>query len=149
MEYFFDPKVKNEVITRINQLTPQSTGFWGKMNVTQMMAHNTEVFLVALGKKQLPSGFFEKLKGKLIKRFVTNSTPYPKNTPTVKSYIVLGEKNFEEEQQKLIRVVEEYFDLGPQQAEKIKHPTMGKLTHVEWSNAVYKHLNHHLVQFGV
>ena len=35
----FDPSVKQEIIDRINKLTPQTQRQWGKMNVSQMLAH--------------------------------------------------------------------------------------------------------------
>ena len=35
----FDPLVKQEIIERINKLTPQSQHLWGKMEVAQMLAH--------------------------------------------------------------------------------------------------------------
>lgn len=35
----FDPAVKQEILDRINKLTPQSQRQWGKMDVAQMLAH--------------------------------------------------------------------------------------------------------------
>ena len=35
----FDAAVKNDVIGRINKLTPQTQRLWGKMDVSQMLAH--------------------------------------------------------------------------------------------------------------
>ena len=35
----FDPIVKQEIVDRINKLTSQTQSRWGKMNVSQMLAH--------------------------------------------------------------------------------------------------------------
>ena len=39
MKNIFDPTVTDEIITRINQLKPDSQPLWGKMSVAQMLAH--------------------------------------------------------------------------------------------------------------
>ncbi|MFY7813596.1 MAG: hypothetical protein ACOVRK_00260, partial [Chryseobacterium taeanense] len=39
MENVFDAKVAQNYIDRINKLTPESQGLWGKMTVDQMLAH--------------------------------------------------------------------------------------------------------------
>ena len=45
----FDPAVKQEIIVRINKLTPKTLHQWGKMNVSQMLAHVQVPMGVALG----------------------------------------------------------------------------------------------------
>ena len=39
MESLFDETVTQEIIERINKLSPDSQRKWGKMNVSQMIAH--------------------------------------------------------------------------------------------------------------
>lgn len=39
MENVFDAKDAQNYIDRINNLTPETKGLWGKMSVDQMLAH--------------------------------------------------------------------------------------------------------------
>ena len=39
MQNIFDAKVAQEYIDRINNLTPETQGKWGKMSVDQVLAH--------------------------------------------------------------------------------------------------------------
>jgi len=39
MKNIFEQKIAEEVIRRINSLTPNTKAQWGKMNVGQMLAH--------------------------------------------------------------------------------------------------------------
>ena len=58
----FDTTVKQEIIDRINKLTPQSQRQWGKMDVAQMLAHCQMPLGVATGKHKLKgSGFLKEL----------------------------------------------------------------------------------------
>ena len=50
----FESAVYSEIIERINRLTPESSRQWGKMTVSQMLAHCKEAFKVPLSEKRLP-----------------------------------------------------------------------------------------------
>ena len=39
MKNIFTPEGTNEVINRINLLTPTAQPYWGKMSVSKMLAH--------------------------------------------------------------------------------------------------------------
>jgi hypothetical protein len=75
--------------------------------------------------------------------------PFKKNSPTAKEYVVVGEQNFDSEKQRLLNLVDIFAKQGAVLAEGRKHPFFGKLTIIEWNILTYKHLDHHLQQFGV
>jgi len=54
MQSLFEINTYNEVINRIDKLSPSATAQWGKMNVAQMLAHCKEAFKVPLSKKKYP-----------------------------------------------------------------------------------------------
>ena len=54
----FDAAVKNDVIGRINKLTPQTQRLWGKMDVSQMLAHVQMPIRIAFGTHQPKRKFF-------------------------------------------------------------------------------------------
>lgn len=142
----FDPAVKQDIIGRINKLTPQSQRQWGKMDVAQMMAHCQMPLGVAVGNHKLKGSFFIKLIGPLFKSQLYNDKSFKQNLPTDKSFKIADAKDFEKEKQNLIRMINDF-------SENIMsgepHPFFGKLTKEQWSKGTWKHLDHHLRQFGV
>jgi hypothetical protein len=116
------------------------------MNVAQMLAHCQMPLGVATGKHTLKRNFLLSLIGPLFKKQLFNETPFKKNLPTDKSFIIANPQEFEKEKQNLIAMVNS-FSATSMSGEP--HPFFGKLTKEEWSKGTWKHLDHHLQQFGV
>ena len=142
----FEPAVKQEIIGRINKLTPGSQRQWGKMDVAQMLAHCQMPLGVAIGKHTLKGSFFIKLIGPLFKKKLFNDQPFKQNLPTDKSFKMTDPKDFEYEKQSLIQMINDFSETTMSGE---PHPFFGKLTKEEWSKGTWKHLDHHLMQFGV
>jgi hypothetical protein len=142
----FDVLVKQDIINRINKLTPQSKAVWGKMNVAQMLAHCQMPLGVATGKHQLKRNFFLSLIGPLFKKQLFNDKPFKRNLPTDKSFIITVPNEFEKEKQGLIAMINSFSAVT---ISNEPHPFFGKLSNEEWSRGTWKHLDHHLQQFGV
>lgn len=142
----FDPTVKQELITRINSLTPQSPRQWGKMDVAQMLAHLQVPIGVALGEHTVKGNPVMKLILPFFKKMLYDERPWKKGLPTDKTFIMTGlSKNFESEKAKLADMVNR---LSETSIVSEKHPIFGKLTKEQWSRACWKHIDHHLKQFG-
>ncbi len=142
----FDPSVKQAIVNRINKLTPQSQRQWGKMDVAQMLAHCQMPLGVAVGKHKLKGSFFIKLIGPLFKKKLFDDKPYKQGLPTDKSFKMTDLKDFEKEKQNLIQMINDFSETTMSGE---PHPFFGKLTKEEWSKGTWKHLDHHLQQFGV
>ncbi|TDQ16909.1 uncharacterized protein DUF1569 [Algoriphagus boseongensis] len=150
MKDIFDPKVTQELIDRINQLKPESPALWGKMSVDQMLAHCSVAYEMAFTNKHpKPNGFMRLLLKLFVKDGVVNEKPYAKNLRTAPAFIIPDRKNFEEEKDRLIKYLEHTLNLGRDHFEGKESLSFGKMTSKEWNNQFYKHLDHHLTQFGV
>lgn len=149
MKSLFDPAVTREMIDRINKLTRDSKPLWGKMTVAQMLAHMQPPLRVALGEQHLKKGLMGFLFGSIAKRQMVNETPFKKNLPTAPSFLVKEEKNFEEEKNKLTYLVKRFSNEPRHSLDTRVHPFFGKLSADEWNILHWKHLDHHLRQFGV
>ena len=150
MKNIFDLKDANEIINRISQLTPDSKALWGKMSVSQMLAHcNITYELVYENKHPKPNAFVGFILRTFIKKTVVNEVPYKHNGGTAPIFIIKDEKNFEEEKTRLIEFIKKTQALGGSYFDNKESHSFGKLTQSEWNNMFYKHLNHHLSQFGV
>ena len=143
----FDASVKQEIIDRIHKLTPNTKQLWGKMNVSQMLAHVQMPIYIAYGTHQPKGSFLLRLIGPLFKSKLWDEKPYKQGLPTDPTFVMTGsEKEFEKERSAILELVHKFNSeniIGEQ------HPVFGKLTKENWSKATWKHLDHHLRQFGV
>ena len=143
----FDPSVKQEIIDRVNKLTAQTQRQWGKMNVSQMLAHVQMPILIAFGTHQPKGSFLLRLIGPLFKSKLWDENPYKRSLPTDPTFIMTNrEKEFEREKSALLELIDKFSE---ESLVSEKHPVFGKLTKDNWSKATWKHLDHHLKQLGV
>jgi hypothetical protein len=137
-----------EIRNRIEFLRPDSEKQWGKMNVAQMLAHCSAWMEMAAGLKSLPQSFVGRIFGKMAKKSVLGEKPIGRNMPSEKSLIMQDERNFEAEQQRLLDWVDRFSTGGPEQCTTHPHCFFGSMSPNEWAIMGYKHLDHHLRQFG-
>jgi len=149
MKTLFDTNLSADIVQRINKLSPSTQRIWGKMNVSQMMAHCSSAIEMQLGDINPPRPLIGKLIGPFFKSFLTNEKPFKKNSPTAPELTIVDERDFNKEKERLIGLVDRFTKGGPQGVTKHPHPFFGKLTADEWGKGAYKHLDHHLTQFGV
>ncbi len=147
----FDKQVSDEIINRIQQLNPTTQPLWGKMSVDQMLAHCNVTYRYTFEPEQFkkPNAFKKFLLKNLIKQLVVSEKPYQKNGRTAPDFVMTGNKDFEKEKAILIDNINKTQQLGTHHFEGLENFSFGKLTSKEWNNMFYKHLNHHLTQFGV
>ena len=149
MQTLFDTNTYTEVMERMNKLSSTSTAQWGKMNVAQMLAHCKAAFKVPLSEKKLPRAFVGRLLGWMIKSKLYNESPWKKSLPTSPDFIIKDERNFEGEKKELVELINRFYKAGPDGISKYPHPFFGKFTEEQWGMSMYKHIDHHLRQFGV
>ena len=146
MKSIFNSKVKDELLNRIDQLTENQPRKWGKMDVSQMLWHCQ--FPLKIGIKNQNSGsgnIFAKL---LVKKTTYNDRPWRKNLPTVKAAKAIEPKEFAMEKRILKQLIEDMHNVKDRTIWN-PHPLFGRFTHEQWGQLEYKHLDHHLTQFGV
>lgn len=149
MQSLFDVTAYNNIKERINKLTPQSQAQWGKMDVAQMLTHCQRTFLVPLSDEKMPRMFLGILLGWAIKSKLYNEEPWKKNLPTSREFKVADARDFEIEKKNLLELVDKFYNAGPTGVGKFPHPVFGTFTKEQWGVGMYKHLSHHLEQFGV
>lgn len=148
MKNLFQPEAVHEITDRFEKLSPQSTAKWGKMNVGQMLAHCAAALEMATGDKKLPRLFIGRILGPFVKANYVGEKPFPQNSPTAKEFIITDERDFETEKKKVLNLIDRFSKGGVEKCTTNPHSFFGKLTPDEWSVSMYKHLDHHLRQFG-
>lgn len=85
----------------------------------------------------------------IVKRVVVGEKPFKKNNPTAPAFIIKSDKDFETEKARLIGYIAKTQKFGENEFDGKESASFGVLNKTEWNNMLYKHLNHHLTQFGV
>jgi len=133
---------------RLRSLRPDSKAQWGKMDVAQMLAHCQWPLMLATGERTLKRGLIGVLFGGLAKRKLTSPAPFGRNLPTAPEFRVRDVREFVPERDKVLELVQRFGARGPAGVPKEPHPFFGPLTAAEWDTLQWKHLDHHLRQFG-
>jgi len=150
MKSVFNAADVAELKERINKLTQQTAALWGKMNVSQMLAHtNVSYEMAYTDKHPKPNAFMRFILKALVKNAVVGPKPYKRNTPTAKAFIIGDERDFETEKARLLGYLDHTMQLGKDHFDGRESLSFGRLTADEWNVMFYKHLDHHLQQFGV
>ncbi len=149
MKNIFDKSVTEEVIGRIEKLSPKTQPNWGKMSAAQMLAHCAVTYeMVYTDKHAKPNAFVKLMLKAFVKKAVVGTKPYPKNSRTAPQFIISDEKEFLVEKKRLIDYINKTQELGENYFDGKESLSFGKLTKEEWNIMFYKHLDHHLTQFG-
>lgn len=135
------------MIDRINKLTAETPANWGKMTPTQLFRHCNAAVEVAFAERTMKINFFIKLLGKMLKNKVFNSD-FKRNSPTAPELIFTDSYDFETAKKELITNFSK-FAKGHSSIKVFDHPFWGKMNYDDWNKLMWRHLDHHLIQFGV
>jgi Protein of unknown function (DUF1569) len=137
---------------RIRRLRPDSVRQWGRMTPHQAICHMSDAFRMSLNERQAaPVGG---RLGPLI-RFVALSLPLPwprgriKTVPEAEQGVGgTPPTDFDRDRAELLRLMARFCAAGPN-GFCPTHPIFGAMTTDKWKRWGYRHMDHHLRQFGV
>ncbi|MDC7995972.1 DUF1569 domain-containing protein [Altibacter sp. HG106] len=147
MKNLFEEKVYVEIRERLAQLSPESNRQWGKMSPAQMLHHCQAPLNIMLEKNDygLKPNWLAKV---VFKKALYNDKPWRKNLPTAKAMKETTERDFTTEMKQLESLLEEVHN-HRNRDEWPEHPGFGHFTKAQYGQMQYKHLDHHLRQFGL
>lgn len=147
MESIFNAKACNSILNRIEKLDRNSQAIWGKMNPGQMLYHCQGPLNIMLQKKDygLKPNWLIKV---FVKKSMYSDKPYRKNLPTIPAFKITEDKGFKAEKKALVNLIDELYQQRNKESWQ-PHPVFGNFTNEQWAKMQYKHLDHHLKQFGV
>jgi hypothetical protein len=150
MKNLFDLARVTEVKQRITQLKPDSERQWGRMTPAQVLTHCARGMEMATGELELPRIFLGRVIGWKIRSLVLrDDKPLGRNSPTAKELVVKDEPDFEAGRARLLASIDRFVAAGPAGCTTHPHTFFGNMTSDQWAILAYKHLDHHLRQFGV
>src|SRR5690554_3056102 len=102
MESLFQQKPYENILNRLDKLTPETRHTWGKMDIAKMMAHCQYTLKVALGKMEIKKpNVLMIMVFKLFKKSLYSDKPWQKGLPTSAEFKVVDTKDFETEKKAL------------------------------------------------
>ena len=150
MKSLRDETCRNEMIERIKNLSPSANAAWGKMNVEQMLSHLVQGNDLPFNATVPDRTSF--LSTKVLKPLVLYALPVPKEVKTAPQMDQQQEGRkplgFEVDRANLIESINRVGTL-PLDHKCLGHPFFGKMNAKQWARLAYKHIDHHLKQFGV
>lgn len=132
----------------LGQLSPQTQPLWGKMNAAQVLAHLSIGFEMALNPHKPKQKLLWKFLGPFLRKKLLSPSAFPKNSPTAPWFIVADTREFDLEMQKLLLLIDRFEKEMPQ-CPALIHPNFGPMSLRDWQLLQWKHLDHHLRQFGL
>ena len=145
----FTKEATDALLNRVNKLSNTQAANWGKMDVAQMLAHCNVTYEMAFNENfKKSSPFLRFILKNLVKKGIVNDQPLKKDSTTASEMVIKTPKKFEEEKSILIANLQKTIKMGENYFDGKDHPGFGVMTKQEWNNFYYKHLDHHLTQFG-
>ncbi len=149
MKTLFDSGTYGEMLERLGNLAPDSERKWGKMSPSQMMEHTARALEMATGDVPLKQAFLGKAIGWIFKGKFLGEQPFPQNSPTGPTLIIKNDPEFEATRARLCDLITKFHNLGEGGTDGNIHGFFGSLTGKQWGETQFKHVDHHLRQFGV
>lgn len=136
------------LLARLDALRPDAQRRWGKMSCAQMLAHCQQPLRVALGELPLKRSLIGLLFGRMAKKKLLAPAPWKPGMPTAPEFVIRDERDFAREHAALRVLVQRFGEGGPAALTTAPHPFFGPLSADEWQGLQWRHLDHHLRQFG-
>ena len=132
---------------RVRRLTPEHTPRWGRFTAPQVVAHLCDSLRMASSElpvksKRLP------IRYPPLKQLIIYVLPFPKSAPTAPELLVRAPGDFAADCAELNRRLDEVVRAGPAALSR-EHPAFGTMNARRWGVLIYRHMDHHLRQFGV
>lgn len=139
---------RDALLARLARVKPGTPPRWGRMNAGQMLHHLAEAQRMALGELAVRPRVKRLFRTRLAKYLFIRTLPIPKGIPTAPELLSRDRFDFSAERARLIGAIARFASV-PGTGRGPEHPLFGVLTWPEWGLLQYKHVDHHLRQFGV
>ena len=146
MRTLLDVECRKEVLNRLSGLSPDDKPMWGAMSAPRMVAHVSMQMKCALGIEH------EKTRSTVwcfwpLKKLIIYVAPWPHGLPTAESWKNPERGDWNGEIEQLKKLINEFSETRDTHEWGI-HPILGRLEKKDWGRLSYRHINHHLLQFG-
>lgn len=147
MPTLFDPSAREKIVARLSNLTSDRRPLWGRLDAARVQTHLSDQLRMALGDvvckpKNTPFQY------PVIRQLIVYVLPWPKGAPTAPELLATAPAEFEADKQTLLQLIERVGTRKPEESFG-DHPAFGRLSRRAWGVLAWRHLDHHLRQFGL
>jgi hypothetical protein len=143
----WDVRTRERLLERLDRLTPDAKARWGMMSPLQMLAHLADWMSMASG--DIPTAARRAvLRHPPLKQLAIYWLPFPRGVATSPELIGRTPSTWSVERASLRNRVEAFEKLHAR-TRWPEHPVFGQMTPRAWGVFAYRHMDHHLRQFGV
>ncbi len=151
MKNWFKDDDAADLLRRLDGLTLGAPPRWGTLTPAELVCHLTDPVRVALGEKQAaPVRSTIGLPG--IADMVVWVLPWPKGAPTAPEFLpgtgMTAPGDFERDKAALVEALQRFSAVPPDRA-PADNPVFGRLSRAAWGRLMWRHIDHHLRQFGI
>ena len=148
MNSLLDATENEATLARIQALRADTKPQFGSMGPAQMLAHCCVGFELASGKRTMKRMLMGRILGGFAKKVALGPKPFKQGLPTAPAFIVRDDRDFTTEQTRLATLVRDFAAGGADAITRELHPFFGRMTSADWDLLMWKHVDHHLRQFG-
>jgi hypothetical protein len=146
MKSIWQEQDRQEITERVGRVAPDRPAAWGKFTAPKMICHLADSLKMAMGDLPVPSKHLP-IRYPPLKQLIIYVAPFPKSAPTAPELLSRAPREWANDvadvQALLARAGSaRTTDTWPE------HPAFGKLTKRAWGVLIYRHMDHHLKQFG-
>lgn len=147
MPKIWEPGREEELLKRVEGLRPDTRAQWGGFTPSKMLWHCAQALDAGLGLYPLKpkSG---PLRLWPINKFIIHIAPWPKGAPTAPELIPDSEPDFARAQTDFRAALRRFVEAGPD-GKFVPHTAFGSISAGDWGALAYRHIDHHLRQFGL
>jgi len=147
MRSLFEAGARDAITDRLRTLTPESPRQWGRLRGDEMLCHLADQLRMALGgiPTAAPAG---PLRYRPIRYLMIHVLPWPKGRAKGPAEaFTTAPADWENDREQVIELVREFGGRSPS-GDWPSNPIFGSLSGHDWGVLSYRHLDHHLRQFG-
>ena len=146
MPTIFDAVARQQLLDRLDRLTPTAAPRWGRMTAPQMVSHLIESYRFGAGELTLPLWFVPFRP--IVRWFALYVIPFPKDAPAAPQLLARIPDRWEGDVAALRERIAR-FTPPPPHVPRPPHPIFGVMRDADLGVLAYKHTDHHFRQFGV
>ena len=143
-----DPIGRRSILARLGRLTPASPRRWGSMEPPQLLPHLASGLRLALGERPLRGTTPGRVRGMLLRVIAIHWLPWPEGKiQSPPGAFDTPSQGWERDRATVVELIERFAAAGAAELAPA-HPTFGRMGARDWDVLQYRHLDHHLRQFG-
>ncbi len=144
-----DPVGRQSILDRLARLSPSSQRLWGRMETPQLLPHLATGLRFALDEQKMEGSTPGPFRAAIFRTLAIHLLPWPKGKiQAPKGAFSTPSAGWERDRQ-IVKELINRFAAAPNGNLAAVHPVFGRMSPHDWDVLQYRHLDHHLRQFGV